>query len=241
MLSSRMMSDRALIALKAVGHVYRMGDQLQPVLQEVSVDILRGQTCAILGTSGSGKSTLLNILGLLDRPSSGHFHFAQRNMLEASADDLALIRNREIGFVFQGFNLLPRLTALENVALPLMYRGGLRAQAQQLAMAQLRRVGLGNRANHRPADLSGGQRQRVAIARALVGSPCLILADEPTGNLDSETAHEIMDLLLGLNREHGVTLVMVTHDEQLAARFDRRLDVCNGRLTETCSSGRVHA
>lgn len=227
------MSDQVLIALSEVSYSYHMGTQLQPVLFEISLNIFRGQSCAILGTSGSGKSTLLNILGLLDRPSSGLFNFAQRNILETSPDELALIRNREIGFVFQNFNLLPRLTALDNVALPLIYRGYTRAQARQFAKEQIQRVGLGKRAGHRPAELSGGQRQRVAIARALAGNPSLILADEPTGNLDTSTANDIMDLLLELNRQQSVTLVMVTHDVQIAEHFDRRLDVCNGRLTES--------
>lgn len=241
MFNSRTVSNQELIALREVGYDYRMGEQMHPVLQGVSIDIPRGQTCAILGASGSGKSTLLNILGLLDRPSSGQFHFDRCNMLEASADELALIRNREIGFVFQGFNLLPRLTALENVALPLIYRGYVRGRAHELAGAQLDRVGLGDRTHHRPADLSGGQRQRVAIARALVGNPSLILADEPTGNLDSVTACQIMDLLLELNREHRVTLVMVTHDAQLAERFDRRLDVCRGQVMDTSLNVSTHA
>lgn len=200
----------------------------QPVLQDVSLSIPRGQTCVIIGPSGSGKSTLLNLIGLLDQPCRGQVVLAGRDMTAATADQRAIMRNRLLGFIFQGFNLLPRLTALDNVALPLSYRGIGRVAARQAAQQQLEAVGLGQRAQHLPADLSGGQRQRVAIARALVTEPALLLADEPTGNLDGATAEGIAALLLGLNRERGVTLLMVTHDPAMARRMDRCIEVRNG-------------
>ncbi|WP_049053750.1 ABC transporter ATP-binding protein, partial [Achromobacter xylosoxidans] len=184
--------------------------------------------------SGSGKSTLLNILGLLDRPSAGQFLFRGRDMLGIDENARAWARNREIGFVFQSFNLLPRMNALDNVALPLFYRGIPRAPARATAMDWLRQVGLADRGGHLPADLSGGQRQRVAIARALVGNPSVILADEPTGNLDQASAESIMALLMGLNRERAVTIVMVTHDANLAARFSRQIHMRDGVLHEPC-------
>lgn len=230
--TQRILDQPALIALEAIGKSYRMENRLVPVLHNVSLTIHRGQTCALLGSSGSGKSTLLNILGLLDPPLSGRFHFNGQDMLRAAPDERARIRNQHIGFVFQAFNLLPRLSALENVALPLAYRGMPRGQARELATEQLERVGLADRSGHRPADLSGGQRQRVAIARALICNPSVILADEPTGNLDSATAHDIMTLLLDLNREHAVTLIMVTHDAGLASLFQRRLQVRAGAVLE---------
>jgi putative ABC transport system ATP-binding protein len=210
---------------------------MMPVLSNVNLQISRGETCALVGASGSGKSTLLNILGLLESPASGQLIFAGQDLQQATADQLAYRRNRDIGFVFQAFNLLPRLTALDNVALPLSYRGLSRQQARVCALEQLAQIGLADRASHKPADLSGGQRQRVAIARALIGQPMLILADEPTGNLDSHSANQIMTLLLELNRQQGVTLVMVTHDTGLAARFDRQIRVVDGTLQEDA----VHA
>jgi putative ABC transport system ATP-binding protein len=221
-----------LLKLDAVKQCYRKSGQSIAVLDGIQLSITRGQTCAILGASGSGKSTLLNILGLLERPAGGHFRFAHNDVMQADADQLAFIRNREIGFVFQSFNLLPRLNALENVALPLAYRGIAQREARLLAARQLRLMGLAGRETYLPADLSGGQRQRVAIARALVGKPSLILADEPTGNLDEVTAQGVLNLLLKLNRQHGVTLVMVTHDRQLAGSFERCIEVIEGRLYE---------
>nr|WP_240487738.1 ABC transporter ATP-binding protein [Photorhabdus australis] len=212
---------------------YRMGEKYYSVLDKVSLTIMRGQSCAILGASGSGKSTLLNILGLLDQPTSGYFKFNGVNVTKVTSDERAKIRNQEIGFVFQSFNLLPRMQALDNVALPLLYRGYSRSLARKEAQYQLELVGLANRIHYRPADLSGGQRQRVAIARALVGKPSLILADEPTGNLDSVTARDIMTLLLSLNDEQGVTLVMVTHDGEIAKNMQRCLHVNDGRISET--------
>jgi len=221
-----------LILIEGVSHCYRRGGVLLSVLCDVSLRIDRGETCVIQGASGSGKSTLLHILGLLDRPADGRFHFAGRDIMATDSDNLAEIRNREIGFVFQAFNLLPRLTALDNVALPLLYRGVSRRFARELAMTQLQRMGLAERAMHRPADLSGGQLQRVAIARALVGEPSVLLADEPTGNLDSTTAKDILALLLELNSVAAVTLVMVTHDTSLAALFERQIEVRDGALWE---------
>lgn len=201
-------------------------------LMEGSLTIKRGQTCAIVGPSGSGKSTLLNLLGLLDQPSEGSVLLDGRDVGRLGAAERARIRNRAIGFVFQGFNLLPRLDALDNVALPLFYRGWTRSAAQDAARHALARVGLADRLQHRPAELSGGQRQRVAIARAVVGQPALLLADEPTGNLDQSNAASILELLLTLNREQGTTLVMVTHDELLAQRMQRCLRVDAGRVRE---------
>ena len=192
------------MTLEGISQSYHIGDRVIPVLRNISLSLWRGGTCALLGATGSGKSTLLNILGLLDRPASGRFHFAGQDMLNASMDELAAIRNREIGFVFQAFNLLPHLSALDNVALPLTYRGVSRSEAHAHALDQMQRAGLADHAMHRPAELSGGQCQRVAIARALIGAPSVILADEPTGNLDSTTAtDDVMDLLLALNRERG--------------------------------------
>lgn len=222
----------ACMSLQDIGKSFQMGDRIFPVLKNVTLTIHSGQTCALLGASGSGKSTLLSILGLLDRPISGSFYFNGRDMLCATPDELAQIRNKEMGFVFQSFNLLPRLTALDNVALPLTYRGVPRREARLLAMERLAHVGLADRAAHRPADLSGGQRQRVAIARALVGNPKVILADEPTGNLDGATAQDIMGLLLDLNAKHAVTLIMVTHDANLASHFQRKLLIRSGAVLE---------
>ncbi|WP_238926739.1 ABC transporter ATP-binding protein [Achromobacter xylosoxidans] len=217
-----------------VSHAYRKGSQSVSVLRDVTLEIRSGETCALLGASGSGKSTLLNILGLLDRPSAGQFLFRGLDMLGMDENARAWVRNRQIGFVFQSFNLLPRMNALDNVALPLFYRGIPRAPARATAMDWLRQVGLADRGGHLPADLSGGQRQRVAIARALVGNPSVILADEPTGNLDQASAESIMALLMGLNRERAVTIVMVTHDANLAGRFSRQLHVRDGVLHEPC-------
>ncbi|MEB0075814.1 ABC transporter ATP-binding protein [Pseudomonas sp. CCI3.2] len=226
-----------LLSLLGVSHCYRRGKNVIPILIDVNLVIRRGHTCALVGASGSGKSTLLNMLGLLEKPTGGVLTFKGHSVQNADADQLAHLRNREIGFVFQSFNLLPRLSVVDNVALPLSYRGVSRRQARRLALEQLALVGLADRAHCKPADLSGGQRQRVAIARALVGCPALVLADEPTGNLDSQTAKDIMALLLGLNREHGVTLVMVTHDVELAKQFDRRIQVIDGELHEEGAHG----
>ncbi|OLY72999.1 ABC transporter ATP-binding protein [Pseudomonas sp. ATCC PTA-122608] len=220
------------ISLIDITKCYQLGGKPCHVLKGTSLFIGAKESCAILGASGSGKSTLLNILGLLDLPDSGQYRFAGHDVLTACADQLAALRNRQIGFVFQNFNLIARMTALENVALPLSYRGVGRREALLRAKAMLEQVGLCDRSAHRPADLSGGQRQRVAIARALVGQPSLILADEPTGNLDHQTAHDIMDLLLSLNREHGTTLVVVTHDPAIARRLDRQIRVIDSVVQE---------
>lgn len=221
-----------LICLQNISCTFSSGKSVHPVLHNVSFSIPQGQNCAIVGISGSGKSTLLTILGLLDKPTAGHYLLNGQDMFAASANERAMARNQTIGFVFQSFNLLPRLDALDNVALPLIYRGVSRQMARQLAKKHLIQVGLGDRLFYHPADLSGGQRQRVAIARALVGEPSLLLADEPTGNLDSQTAEEIIDLLLTLNREHAVTLVIVTHDIGIAARMQRCLQVKDGQVDE---------
>ncbi|MCO7573031.1 MULTISPECIES: ABC transporter ATP-binding protein [Pseudomonas] len=226
--------DPGFISLQGIGKSYRLAEQPLHILKNVSLSIDTGESCAILGASGSGKSTLLNILGLLDLPDCGEYRFAGHDIFRASPDQLAAIRNRQIGFVFQSFNLLPRLSALDNVALPLSYRGVARRESLERAQHMLDQVGLGQRAAHRPADLSGGQRQRVAIARALVGEPSVILADEPTGNLDSHTAQDIMDLLLALNRERQVTLIIVTHDPGIAQRLERQIRVTNGVVQEVC-------
>nr|WP_311776315.1 ABC transporter ATP-binding protein [Pseudomonas cichorii] len=231
-----------LIQLERICHSYQSGAVTHAVLRDVSLSIERGQSCAIVGSSGSGKSTLLNILGLLDRPTSGGLFLDGLDMGSASAEQRARVRNQLIGFVFQSFNLLPRLNALDNVALPLLYRGYSRQAARVAAQREIERVGLADRAHHRPAELSGGQRQRVAIARALVGQPALILADEPTGNLDSTTAAEILALLLSLNREQGVTLIVVTHDNAMARHMQRCLNVKDGCLQEHVSPvGIAHA
>jgi len=226
-------NEEQLIQLRQIGKRYRLADTALPVLQDVNLLIERGDSCALIGRSGSGKSTLLNVLGLLDRPDTGSYHLNGIDVAQASADDLAALRNRLIGFVFQSFNLLPRLSALDNVALPLTYRGIAPKQAREQAHAMLEQVGLAERSKHRPASLSGGQRQRVAIARALIGDPALILADEPTGNLDAATAQDIMKLLIELNLRQGVTLVVVTHDPGIASRLGRQIEVRQGRLHES--------
>lgn len=221
-----------LIRLSNINKSYQHSDESLSILNNVSMTIDKGESCALLGTSGSGKSTLLNILGLLDCADAGEYCLADHNISTATPDELAGLRNRHIGFIFQSFNLMARLSALDNVALPLRYRNTPRNEAQQRALHMLAQVGLERRAQHRPADLSGGQRQRVAIARALVGEPLLILADEPTGNLDRRTADEIMELLLSLNRTRNVTLIVVTHDPAIASRLDRQVRVDNGVLQE---------
>jgi putative ABC transport system ATP-binding protein len=221
-----------LIELADVSRVYGMGETEVRALDHANLVIRQGEFVAIMGPSGSGKSTAMNTIGLLDRPTSGRYLFNGVEVQGLDRDSRALLRRHFLGFVFQGFNLLPRTSALENVELPLIYKGMARGERIEHARAALRKVGLEGREGHDASQLSGGQQQRVAIARALVGEPMVILADEPTGNLDSHRSHEIMKLLQKLNGEDGITIVMVTHEDEIA-RYARRLVVfADGRIQE---------
>lgn len=224
-------SDRPLIEVSQLTKSYTLGDQTVHALAGVSLCIAAGEFVAIMGASGSGKSTLMNILGCLDVPTTGHYALAGEAVEGMTPDELAGVRNRRIGFVFQQFNLLPRTSALENVELPMIYAGVKTADRHPRAMQALQRVGLGERTGHTPAELSGGQQQRVAIARALVNHPQLILADEPTGALDTTTSEEVMRLLRDLNAQ-GITIVLVTHEPDIAAWARRKIVVRDGRILE---------
>ena len=219
-----------LIELADVSRVYGSGEAEVRALDHVDLVIGQGEFVAIMGPSGSGKSTAMNTIGLLDRPTSGRFLFNGVEVQGLDRDSRALLRRHFLGFVFQGFNLLPRTSALENVELPLIYKGMPRAERIERARAALHKVGLEGREGHDASQLSGGQQQRVAIARALVGTPMVILADEPTGNLDSHRGHEIMRLLQALNREDGITIVMVTHEEDIAAYANRLIIFADGKV-----------
>lgn len=215
------METQLLIDAKGLAKSYRMGQEVIRALVSVDIQVRKGEYVAFMGPSGSGKSTLMNIVGALDTPSGGTYILNGNDVSTMSESDLATVRNKEIGFVFQTFNLLPRYSALENVALPLVYAGYSKSERLDRARKALEDVGLGNRADHKPNELSGGQRQRVAIARALVNDPSIILADEPTGNLDTKTSYDIMALFKDLN-EKGNTIIMVTHEEDIAA-FAKRI------------------
>ena len=222
------MNDAVIVAENLV-KTYQMGDVEVNALRGLTLEIERGEVVAIVGPSGSGKSTLMNILGCLDRPTSGTYTLDGESVAGLSDDQLANIRNRKVGFIFQSFNLLPRSTALTNVELPLRYSGKKEGRKER-ARESLVAVGLEDRMNHRPYELSGGQQQRVAIARALVNDPAIIMADEPTGNLDSKVGQEIMDLLLNLNRQVGTTLIIVTHDPKIAAQTQRIIRIRDGMV-----------
>ena len=209
---------------------YRDGSHVTPVLHDVTLQVPSHQMLAIVGSSGSGKSTLLHILGTLDQQDSGELWLAGQNVAKLSSVEKAALRNQQLGFIYQFHHLLMDFTALENVAMPLLIRGQSKAQANQQATELLQRVGLGHRIAHRPSELSGGERQRVAIARAMVGKPGLVLADEPTGNLDHQTAESIYQLMRELNQELGTSFIVVTHDRLLAKRLDRQLWMQDGRL-----------
>ena len=223
-------APEALIDLHDIVKTYRMGDQEVQALRGVSLQITGGEFVAIMGASGGGKSTLMNILGCLDRPTSGSYLLQGRNVATLSDDEQALLRNRMIGFVFQSFNLLARTSALKNVELPLIYAGVPPRVRAERARAALETVGLSSRLDHHPSQLSGGQQQRVAVARALVTNTPIIMADEPTGNLDSQVTEEIMRLFQSLNAEMGITLILVTHEEDVAAYASRVLRMRDGRL-----------
>lgn len=220
----------AYLETRGLSKVYRQGVRETAALQEVSLTVERGEFVAIVGRSGSGKSTLMNLLGCLDVPTSGEYRLGGQNVAALSPRRLAAVRNREIGFVFQQFHLISSLDAVENVELPLLYRGVPRAERRRRAEESLRRMGLADRLHHRPAELSGGQQQRVAIARAVVGEPPLVLADEPTGNLDPAMATEVMEVLRQLNRA-GHTVLLITHDPVLAAAVPRRVFLKEGQLS----------
>ena len=221
---------RPLIQLRNVSRTYGQGAALVKALDDIELSIDAGEFVAIMGPSGSGKSTAMNIMGCLDTPSSGDYLLGGISVGHLVRDQRALIRRHFIGFVFQGFNLLARTTAIENVELPLFYRGLPFGERREAAAKALARVGLAGREHHTSSELSGGQQQRVAIARAIVTDPAVLLADEPTGNLDSRTSHEIMDLVTALNREQGITVVMVTHETDIAAYADRIVRFMDGRI-----------
>ena len=228
-----------MIELSGVGKRYMMGEVPFMALTGVDLHIGRNEYVALIGPSGSGKSTLMNLLGCLDTPSEGRYVLNGRDTSEMDDNELARVRNQEIGFIFQSFHLLPRLTVLQNVMQPLVYRGTPRAERQERATRALTRVGLADRLGHRPNQLSGGQRQRVAVARALVGEPSILLADEPTGNLDSRTSADIMALFDELHAQ-GHTVVVVTHEPDIAAHCRRTVRVSDGRIVEDTSAGVIH-
>ncbi|MCX2743385.1 ABC transporter ATP-binding protein [Mangrovivirga sp. M17] len=218
-----------VIETSNISKIYKMGTQTVEALKSITISIDKGEYVAFMGPSGSGKSTLMNIVGCLDTPTAGSYVLNNHDVSSLSDNELALIRNKEIGFVFQTFNLLPRATALENVALPLIYAGMRKADRLEKAMNVLKSVGLGDRADHKPNELSGGQRQRVAVARALVNDPSIILADEPTGNLDTKTSYEIMDLFQKLH-DQGNTIIMVTHEDDIAHYAHRIVRLRDGLI-----------
>jgi len=226
-----------LIALRGITKVYGSGEAEVRALRGVDLNIAAGEFVAIMGPSGSGKSTAMNVLGCLDTPTTGSYHFQGVEVGGLDRDQRALLRRNYLGFVFQGYNLLPRTTALENVELPLIYKGLPRAERRALALEALDKVGLSARAGHDPSELSGGQQQRVAIARALASKPDVILADEPTGNLDTKRSREIMDLLTGLNAGEGITIIMVTHEEDMAEYASRLVHFVDGEIAHDRPSG----
>lgn len=225
------MSKEPLIKIRDIGRKYVIGAETIHALKSVSLDINKGEFVALMGPSGSGKSTLMNILGCLDTPTRGEYVLNGINVSEMSENDLASVRNKEIGFVFQTFNLLPRSTSLDNVALPLVYAGYSKKQRDEKAQTVLESVGLGNRVDHKPNELSGGQRQRVAVARALINDPSIILADEPTGNLDTKTSIEIMGLLEEIH-SRGNTIILVTHEEDIAQHAHRIVRMRDGLIED---------
>jgi putative ABC transport system ATP-binding protein len=230
-------TDQPLIQLRDVTKIYGSGEAEVAALAGIDLAVRDGEFVAVMGPSGSGKSTCMNILGCLDTPTDGHYFFRGADVGAMSRGERALLRRHYLGFVFQGFNLLKRTTALENLELPLIYRGIPRAERRRMGMATLEQVGLGDRWDHTAAELSGGQQQRVAIARALVASPSVVFADEPTGNLDTAKSHEIMQLLQSLNRERGLTIVLVTHEEDVASYASRQVRFRDG-LIESDSGAR---
>jgi putative ABC transport system ATP-binding protein len=228
----------SLIVVEGLTKEYRIGEVILPVLRGISIEISAGDFVAVMGPSGSGKSTFMNILGCLDTPTGGRYLLGGCEVSHLSRDELALIRNRQIGFVFQSFNLLPRLSGVENVELPLLYNGTPPHERRSKSLAALRAVGLEGREAHQPRQLSGGEQQRVAIARALVNEPALLLADEPTGNLDTATSAEIMALFQQVNRTRGVTIVLVTHDSEIARYAGGTITFRDGRVIADEGAGR---
>ena len=233
------MTEKIIIGLRGIRREFNLGDETITALQEINLDIFKNEYVALMGPSGSGKSTLMNILGCLDTPTAGQYFLDGNDVSKSSDNELAVVRNKQIGFIFQTFNLIPRLTTIENVALPLIYAGWGKKERDERAIEVLKQVGLADRMKHKPNELSGGQRQRVAVARALVNNPSLILADEPTGNLDTKTSYEIMKLFEEIH-ENGNTIVVVTHEEDIASYAHRIVRMRDGLIESDQPNLNIH-